>query len=256
MNPRQPLSELRKRWVPPRGLERSRPRQVTFTPAGWALTILSAALVVAGCVAGIVLFSLASRQQDENLHLRLRGVDGDALVTRLWIDDGETPSHLVSFQFDAGGQRVEGRQRVPRGVWNTLRVGSSVPVRYDPSNPIVHTSFGGERRTLSHWVAYVVALTLAALGALATIPLRLQRRLLVEGRPAPAVVTKRSLNKSEHGSHYQIKYEFVLLNGATRTGRSAGGKMSEGQLIAVLYVPDQPARNAPYPLSLVRLDTR
>ena len=109
---------------------------------------------------------------------------------------------------------------------------------------------------LSHWVAYVAALTLAALAALIALPIRSQRRLLVEGRPAPAVVTRRHLNKSTHGSQYQIEYEFRLLNGAPRTGRSASGKMLEVQLIAVLYEPDNPARNAPYPLSLVRLDTR
>ena len=229
---------------------------MTFTAAGWALAGLSAARVAAGFAAGIVLFSLASSQQREELHLRERGVDVEATVTRLWISGGENPRRFVAFQFEAGGQRFDGRQQIPRGIWSSLTVGSAIPLRYDPSNPIVHVPLGGRRRTLSHWVAYVAALTLAVLGALVALPIGYQRRLLVEGRPAPAVVTKRRLNKSTHGSSYQIEYEFLLLSGAPRTGRSAGGKTLEGQLIAVLYEPDNPARNAPYPLSLVRLDTR
>jgi hypothetical protein len=174
----------------------------------------------------------------------------------LWASDGDTPRRFVAFQFDAGGQRFEDRQQIPRGLWSTLRAGSIIPVRYDAANPLVHTAFGAERRKLAHWVAYVAALTLATLGLLIALPLRSQRRLLVEGRPAPAVVTRRSLDKSTHGSRYRIQYEFVLLNGAARTGRSTEGKHLEGQLIAVLYEPDHPARNAPYPLSLVRLASR
>jgi hypothetical protein len=256
MRPRQQLLNLAQQWAPPPGLDRSRPRPVRFTAGGWALAVLSAALVVAGFAAGIALFSLASGQEREALQLRARGIDTDAIVTRLWTSDGEDPQRFVAFQFDAGGQRLEGRQRIPHGVWSGLRVGSTIPVRYDPSDPLVHVPFGGERQRLSHWTAFVAALTLMALGAVASVPLRSQRRLLVEGRPAPALVTRRSRNKStEGGSHYQIEYEFVLLSGAARTGRSAGGKMHEGQLISVLYEPDDPARNAPYPFSLVRLDT-
>jgi hypothetical protein len=229
---------------------------VTFTAAGWALAGLAASLVGAGFAAGIVLFSLASSQQREQLRLHERGVDVDATVTRLWISDGENPRRFVAFRFDAGGRRFNGQQQIPQDLWRTLMVGSAIPLRYDPSNPAVHMPFGGRRRTLSHSVAFAAALTLAMLGAIVALPLRSQRRLLVEGRPAPAVVTTRRLNKSAHGSHYQIEYEFRLLNGAPRTGRSGGGKMLEGQNIAVLYEPDNPARNAPYPLSLVRLDTR
>jgi hypothetical protein len=228
---------------------------VTFTAAGWALAGLSSALVAAGFAAGIILFSLASSQRREELHLRERGVDVNATVTRLWISSGENPRRFVAFQFEAGGRRIDGRQQIPRAMWSTLTVGSAIPVRYDPTDPLVHVPFGGRRRTLDHWVAYAATLTLAALGALIALPIRSQRRLLVEGRPAPAVVTTRRLNKSTHGSNYQIEYEFQLLNGAPRTGRSTGGKALEGQLIAVLYEPDNPARNAPYPLSLVRLDT-
>src|SRR5262245_17008544 len=195
MHPRQQLLELAHRWVPPAGLDRSRPRRVTFTAGGWALAVVAAALVVAGCVAGIVLFSLASTQQREQLRLRAQGMNVDAVVTRLWISNGENTRRFVAFQFDAGGRLFEGRQQLPRGVWSELKVGSTIPVRYDPSNPLVHVPFGGERRRLGHWTAYVAALALAGLGALLVVPLRSQRRLLVEGRPAPAVVTRRTRNK-------------------------------------------------------------
>lgn len=253
MMPSAQLLNVKRGWTPPRGLERSRPRDVTLTAGGWTLAVVSAALVAAGLAAGIALYLGGERQQDERLRLRDHGVDTQAVVTRLWIPKGKERRHWVAFQFEAGHRRVDGRMHVPRRTWTTLHEGARIPVRYDPANPAAYVALGGERTVLALWVAYAVGLGLATCGWLATLPIRRQRRLLAEGRPAPGLVTKRqTVHHSHGGSHHQIHYEFLLLNGAAQAGASTASKPQVGQPICVMYDPDNPAHSALYPLSLVR----
>jgi hypothetical protein len=249
---REQLLEASRRWVPPRGLEQSRPRAVRFTAAGWALVVVSAALVIGGLVAGIVLSAVAARQQDERLRLRDRGVNAAAVVTRLWTSNGEERRHWVQFRFSAGNRFSEGRRRISRATWSTLKLGSWIPVRYDPENPDVYTVFGREQQGIPQLVPFLVGFGVPVSGVLLTIPLMVQRRLLVEGRPAPGVVTKHKRTKGQHGTQHDVRYEFLLLNGSAHAGKCTNAKLVEGQPISVLYEPDNPKRNTPYPLSLVR----
>jgi hypothetical protein len=80
--------------------------------------------------------------------------------------------------------------------------------------------------------------------------LRKQVRLLTEGRPAPGIVT--GWRRTKGGT--VLRYEFVLLNGATAKGRGKSRRPPAiGSPICVLYDPENPRRNAPYPLCLVKL---
>ena len=80
--------------------------------------------------------------------------------------------------------------------------------------------------------------------------LRKQMQLLTEGRPAPGIVTRH--RRTKDGTI--IRYEFALLNGATAKGRGQTRRPPPiGSRICVLYDPENPRRNAPYPLYLVRL---
>lgn len=253
MMPGNQLLQLQRGWTPPQGLEHSRPRDVSLTASGWALAAVSAALVVAGLAAGIGLYLTAARQQNERVGLREHGVDTDAVVTRLWIANGRESRRWVAFEFAAGDRHFDGRLEVSRRTWGTLHEGSRIPVRYDPSNPAEYAAFGRDKKALGTWVAYVVGLALAACGWLATLRIGAQRRLLMEGRPAPGVVTtRRRVHHPHGGSHHEFQYEFLLLNGAAHTGGSTGSKPQVGDPISVLYEPDNPGRSAPYPLRLVR----
>jgi len=52
-----------------------------------------------------------------------------------------------------------------------------------------------------------------------------------------------------------LRYEFVLLNGATARGAARADVLAIGSQVCVLYDPENPRRNAPYPLTLVKLTT-
>jgi hypothetical protein len=176
----------------------------------------------------------------------------DAVVNGLRTTNGENRRYWIQFRFPASGRFVEGRGRVNRALWNSLKLGSVVPVRYDPANPDVYELFGRQPEGIPQVVPYLVGLGLPGLAVLMTVPLARQRRLLAEGRPAPGIVTKHTKTRSEHGVHHDVRYEFLMLNGAAHAGKCARAKLVEGQPISVLYEPDNPTDSAPYPLALVR----
>ena len=87
--------------------------------------------------------------------------------------------------------------------------------------------------------------------------LRRQRRLLEEGRPAIARVTSSRQRHGTHGhTHQHVEYEFTTLSGARRTGRFDAQRNVPvpGSTILVLYDPDEPKRQAPYPIRLYRVE--
>ena len=56
-------------------------------------------------------------------------------------------------------------------------------------------------------------------------------------------------------SQREIVYEFRVLAGTTATGKAAAGKTQDvGSRINVVYEPERPKRNRPYPFSLVTLN--
>ena len=69
-------------------------------------------------------------------------------------------------------------------------------------------------------------------------------------------MTAERKHKGSHGTtHRQIIYQFPILAGTIATGKAAAGKTMEvGSRINVVYDPEQPKRNRPYPFSLVTLN--
>ncbi len=245
------IAGLGQPWTPPDGLWHSPPREVSLTGNGRALLGLAVALLACAPVAGILLGVLFNRQADERRLLREQGVPAQARITRLWRHRGEQRRHRAEYTFTANASEYHGQTELARRIWITLAPGSPLPVRYLPTNPDLHQVGNRERKAAPLWVAYLVAVAVATGGGLALLPIRSQRRLLSEGRPALAVVSKHT--KGQHGqvSHY----EFQVLSGATAAGRCGPAKKPAaiGSTLCVLYNPDNPRWNAPYPLSLVRL---
>lgn len=101
------------------------------------------------------------------------------------------------------------------------------------------------------WVAPLAAAGLGLGASLCLLAIRRQRRFLEDGRAAPARVTKHKLTKDG----CKFYYEFPLLSGATALGQGGPAKHppAVGTTLCILYDADDPKRNTPYPLSLVKL---
>jgi Na+-transporting NADH:ubiquinone oxidoreductase subunit NqrC len=241
--------------MPPE-LERSAPRDVGLTAGGRALTVLAWLLAAGAIGAGVALHLEAQRQSNAALDLDRRGVTAAAVVDRLWRKTGDGKPAFAAFHFAANGARVDGESRMEVPAWRELRTGSTIPVRYLPENPRHFVLAGQRRGRLPFAVAYVVSSVLAAMALLCLAPIHWQRRLLSEGRPALAVVTKVTKNKGSHGeTHRAMVYQFRVLAGTMATGKATATKAAEvGATISVLYDPERPTRNRPYPFSLVTLN--
>ena len=237
-------------WTPPDGLGYSSLRPVGLTGGGIALLVVAAMMLLGAVAAGIGLGTTAKRQGKEHRLLQEQGVNTDAQITRLWRSTGKDQQHLVSYRFTVQEREYVARKGVPPRIWQTLRAGSSLPVRFLPSDPKVNHPSEWSDTPMPSWLPYLLSGGLVAIAFGVTIPLRIQMRLLTEGRPAPGVVTGQ--RRTKDGT--VLRYEFTLLNGATAKGRGQSRRPPAiGAPICVLYDPENPRRNAPYPLTLVKL---
>jgi len=245
-------ADLLHRFSPPPGLARSAPRDVRLTAGGRALMAVAWLLVVAAIVAGSLLYREALSRSAEELELDRRGATTTAVVDRVWRKSGDGKPAYAAFHFDASGTRIDADARMQLDAWRELRAGSIVRVRYLPDDPRRFVVDGARRERMPFGVAYVVSGVLAFMAVLCAVAIGRQRSLLTEGRLAPAVVTAVKKHHNQHGTHREMTYEFPLLGGGVATGKASASKSSAvGATICVVYDPDHPKRNQPYPFSLV-----
>jgi Protein of unknown function (DUF3592). len=226
---------------------------VRLTGVGWFVAVFGMLLPAGALVAGFSLHAKAIRDRTLREAIDKEGVRVTAVVSDLTRTRGDKPKYYVVYQYSAGGQSHPGRANVSRSYWTGLRVGSTFPVRYLPAEP-GRNWLRGQEPGIPFWVGPSVALSMALIGIFPWYAIRRQWMLLAEGRPAQAQVTVFKQVRHQHGSHYQVSYEFRTMSGATRTGRYNSQKSppASGTTIQVVYNPDRPEHSMPYPLALVR----
>ena len=254
MNAREVVAAS-KSFVPPSELTGSRPRDVRLTAAGLFLHFIAVALLVGAVVLTAVLSQVSTSESAARAAFRQESVETAAEVTRLWRESGDSKQPWVAYRFDANGVFVEGRAEIKIGRWRSLKTGESIPIRYLPSDPEINLIAGRQPSALPLFVPPVVGGLMVGVGLLMLASVNGQRRLLADGRAAPAIVTAVHKHKSSHGTtHRSLKYSFRLLNGAIASGKSdAPSKPPEvGGVICIVYDPDRPGRNRRYPFPLVK----
>ena len=246
------LEEIRS-WQAPDGLGISSLRPVRLKAGGYVLMSMAAIFVVASLVLGTYLWNQSQRQQAERQKLETEGTRAEATIERLWRSGDKERTPRMSYRFEVDGQVVTGSTRVPRDRWRVLHVGDKVPVRYLPSNPALNHPEEWQMGVTPAFVAFLVPAMFIGLAVLMGVMVSRQSRLLSEGRPTPGIVLK--TRRSDKNA--LVWYEFRVLSGAVRKGRSSAGRRglpAEGSVVCVIYDPDNPRRNAIYPFPLVRLE--
>jgi hypothetical protein len=255
MNDDEMLHKAAEDWKPPVELLHSPPRESSLTAGGRALFVLAVSFFLGSLAAGAGLQALARRQAESASLLRERGVTIEAAVTRLWQAKGESRQYWVAYSFSAGGLVYRAQRKLPAAAWTRLGVGSRIGVVYVPSNPELNYPRGEVEKPIPAWLPYVISAALAVFGGLMLYAVRRERRLLEEGRAAPGVVTGHRRISGTHGSRgTELRYVFAILGGSPGKGRGRPRRNppAVGSTICVLYDPDHPSSNAPYPLLLVR----
>jgi hypothetical protein len=246
------LHELERAFVPPAALGSSRPRDVRLTNAGRALVVVACVLFVGALVSSLVLARESSRQSANRAALVERGVMTTGVVSRLWTDDDNR--RKVQYRFEAEGQSFTNDRTVSAERRRELEVGAAINVRFLPGNPRVNDLGGAPRNGLPAAIAPIVGFGLALVGVGCLLAIRVQRRLLEDGRVAPALVTSHKTERSSHGKQQSMTFTFPLLSGAVAAGKggTSKGAPAVGSVITVVYDPEHPTRSRVYPFSLVR----
>ncbi len=246
------LAELQREFTAPPPLTQSGPREVELTGAGVVLATVGILLLAVSLGAGIALHGEAQRQAGNRRALIESGTMVTGEVTRLWSDGDDR--RRVAYRFVVDGREYSGRTRVSENRRRTLDVGAPLAIRYVPGAPHVHDLGGTPRGTMPVWLPLLVAPLIAGTGALCFLAIGRQRRLLSDGRVAPAVVTGHHTQKSNHGTHRSLTFQFPLLSGAVVSGKSGTSSKppAVGSVICVVYDPERPSRHRSYPMSLVR----
>jgi hypothetical protein len=246
------LTELQGAFVAPRGVSLSRPRAIRLTAAGRALMAM-AVLMFAGAILALVgLSRIAGGQAETRRALAERGATTTGEVTRLWASGDN--ARRVSYRFQVDGRTYNDSAKVSREARRALVVGAPVGVRYLPANPEVSHVAGAPPGAMPPAIPYVAAVAIAAAGVLCLLAINAQRRLLAEGRAAPAIVTGDTRQRTSHGGQRRsLTYEFLLLTGVVMraTCVTSSKPPQVGSVVCVIYDPEQPSRSAIYPLQLV-----
>jgi hypothetical protein len=238
-------------WAPPDRLGFSSMRAVRLSGQGMFLVGMAVFLVLGGIALGIFLAGKVRRETEQQRLLADQGITANAVIARHWRTGGKSSTDRVQYRFEYQGTVYTGNVRVPAKIWRGLTAGQTLQVRFVPSQPAISHPVGWESRPLPLWFPYLIAGMLAVLGFILWLVISRQMRLLAEGRPVPGRVT--AVGRGRHGT--VVRYEFQTLNGATMKGRSETRKLPlDGAPVCVLYDPENPRRNALYPLPLVRLD--
>ena len=246
------MAELHETFSPP-PLTHSRPRDVALTSGGRTLVVVAVLLFTAAIGVGVGMYNAARRHAEERRAIVEEGLTTTGVVTRLQSDGDDR--RRVGYEFSLNGRVVRGERQVSSERRQTLKVGSSIEVRYLPSDPTVNDLNGRPRSGIPIALPLVLAPSIAFLGVLCLVRVHRQRRLLSEGRVASATVTGHVNLHGSHGDTYRsIKYEFPLLSGAKASGKGCASKKPPalGSVVTVVYDPDQPRLNAVYPFSLVK----
>ncbi len=251
MNRYEELADRLRHWKPPAELATPGPREVEITAGGITLLVLSGLLVLGGIAAGFFLWNDATGRAAFQQRLAGEGVTAQAVVTRLYRGRGDSSDRFVTYQFEFDGAIYRSNSKVPRRIWNTLKEGQSLTVRFVPADPARSRPVDWSTAGPPAWVALIPASGLIALAGLFIWSVRRAHRLLSEGRAAPGIVVRHS--KAKQGQY--LHYEFPLLNGSMGSGKSDPERNPApvGDAICIIYDRDNPKRNTTYPMQLFRV---
>jgi hypothetical protein len=253
MDPRSSLSNFKKTWRSPGELQCSRPREISLTGAGKIISGLAAVMFVGGVFTGLVLYTKASHDREDRSRLVASGLDTEARIIRSWTSGQDPVRYWVEYNYSAAGQTWKGRLATNRDSWLNLQKTGTLKIRYLPADPQKHLISGHESELLPSWISILVAGISFLVGWLLKRILDMQRRLLAEGRPAPAIVTRITRSSQQHGKKV-AHYVFEDLGSKLIEGKSNPQKKPPmvGSVLTVIYEPDRENHNRIYPLPLVK----
>jgi hypothetical protein len=242
----------------PPALLKAAPRDVRVNRSGGVMLIIAAALALGGMWGGFV---LGRRAEIAGRHVGLFASErivsaGD--VIRLQKRGGDDGDYRITahYRYTARGRDLMGQTTLRRSERERYEVGSPVAVWYLPSEPEQSWLDGYNPRAEASWPATAIPTVCGIITLVLIQTVRRQSKLLANGRPVMATVTKVEKKKGEYGTEWMVHYEWTTLSGATRTGKYQHGKKNLpviGATIPIVYDRDNSFRHSKYPMSFVTI---
>ena len=245
-------------WQAPVELQTSTPRPVELTRMGKTAAVLATVLTVFA----VVLTGWMTNHAEADA-ARWKTWQADAIPARGSItkmrqtSSGKNRVYRVEYSYRVGDLTYGGVGKVSAREWKYMREGDTISVFYRRTEPGISWISGHEPKGMPAWVGPVTAAAMLIAPVLLMWNLRRQRRLLEEGWPTKATITRVTRIQQKGGASYRVNYVFESANGESETGRSQVSQQppAEGSECTVLYLPDNARRNALYPLCMVRIAT-
>lgn len=244
----QPTFSFSAELTGPQELTTQGTRRVLLTGHGIQMAIAGAMLVALAAAGTVWVGRDAMRQMQRNSALLQSGRQTQGTITQ--FQSPGTFEARVNYTFTAGGAAYTGEARVPGHLSQSLANSVSLPILYLPENPVINRPAGWQRSPRAEMALLVAPVVSALLGFLLFVPLFVERRMAAEGMPVLAIVTK--CTRARHG--FLLNYAFHLEDGTAVKGRGWYESWQEpGTGIWAIYLPRNPRRNLPYPLSYCRV---
>jgi hypothetical protein len=245
-------NDVMRSWRPPSEIAGTGPREVRLNGRGKSLVGAMLLLLAGGLVMSVFLSRKTAREAAERSALEASNVESQATVTRHWRADDKSETPMIAYRFEYDGRIYHGTSSAPLAEWKDLDVGSSVTVRLVASNPLISHPTAWARSDLPVWMAWFTLAMFATPPVAAFLMLQRSKRLLRDGRAAPARVTGHRRGKGDT----KLIYEYPLPGGGVGKGRGGqtGLPTAIGSIITVLYDQENPKRSSPYPMTHIRLE--
>ena len=255
----QTFTESPAAWQPPVELQRSTPRPAQYTRRGRNTLIVAVLIGVAGFALGGWLIDKASKDARRWQQWKSEAVTTRGRVTNLEQigSSSKNRKYRAEYIYAAGGDEYSGSSEINSYEYGTLRRGDNLDVQYRKSDPETSWLPGHEPTGMRGWVGPLVGGLMLLLAAGLIWGVQIHRKFIEEGWPVSGRVTKITIMRTRNGGvgGYRVEYVFQTSTGQSVTGKTSLGNNppAEGAEITVMYMPENPGRNAPYPLDLARV---
>src|SRR5947207_8929734 len=132
-------------WQPPAELGYSSLRPVRLTAGGYALAVVMVLMVAGGLIGTVLIARQSQRQATQQSMLRAQGVNTEGTVVDVWRASNKERERRVRYRFTVGEQIFTETAKVPRAIWEGLKPGEPLAVRYLPADPAINHPFEWER---------------------------------------------------------------------------------------------------------------
>lgn len=246
-------------WQPPAELQTSTPRRTELTRFGMTTSGVAAAITVVAIVLAGFMMNQAEADAARWQTWQADATPAQGHITHMrQTRSGKTTVYRVEYSYPVGDLTYGGVGTVQQREWKYMQEGDTIRVFYRRSQPGLSWISGHEPKGMPRWVGPLTGTAMLIAPVLLMWNLRRQRRLLEQGWPTKATVTRvRRIQQQKGPPTYRVYYAFQTMNGDAMTGRSQvrNNVPAEGSEVTLLYLPDNAKRNALYPLCLVRVAT-